>query len=269
MPNIAAAPYTCALIGGTGFGQLADFHLVKSIEPTESTTPYGAPSAKLVHGEFAGQPLIFLARHGEQHHLAPHQINYRANLYSLAAAGITEIIALAAVGGIRPDCTPGKVVIPDQLIDYTWGRDPSFAYDQKTPSNDLATPTCLTQVPAHIDFTEPYDAPLRARLLTAAQATAIACVPNATYAVTQGPRLETAAEINRYEQAGAHIVGMTALPEAALARELGLAYANLAFVVNAAAGRGTVIITADLEKNLKTATDNAYTVLRHFYSSGR
>jgi 5'-methylthioinosine phosphorylase len=167
---------------------------------------------------------VFLARHGDAHTIAPHQINYRANLWALKDQGVSEVVSVASAGGIRADLGPGKIVIPDQIIDYTWGRVSTF-FENGAPVT-------------HVDFTEPYAALLRARLLAAAVACGEEVVDGAVYAATQGPRLESAAEIDRLERDGADIVGMTGMPEAALAREIGLDYAAIAVVVNHAAGRG-------------------------------
>jgi 5'-methylthioadenosine phosphorylase len=168
---------------------------------------------------------VFLARHGYGHTIAPHEVNYRANLWALRAEKVDAVVSVASVGSIRRDLGPGAIVIPDQIVDYTWGRPGTFfegAGAQVT----------------HIDFTHPYSAGLRSRLLAAARAAGETAVDGAVYATTQGPRLETAAEINRLERDGADLVGMTGMPEAALARELGLEYAALAVVANYAAGRG-------------------------------
>ncbi len=210
-----------AIIGGTGLTRLANL----DVSRREAVhTPYGAPSGPLTFGAIRGAPVIFLARHGEEHAIPPHQVNYRANLWALKERGADEIVSVASVGGIRKDLGPGKIVVPHQIIDYTWGRASTF-FENDAPVK-------------HVDFTEPYTGPLRARLLAAAGKNGEAAADGAVYAATQGPRLETAAEIDRLEKDGADIVGMTGMPEAALAREIGLAYAAIAVVVNHAAGRG-------------------------------
>ena len=188
-----------------------------------STTPWGEPSGPLTHGTLHGCAVVFLARHGSRHNIPPHRVNYRANLWELRAAGADRVLAVAAVGGIRADLAPGAIAFPDQLIDYTWGRGHSFFED------DLAEAT-------HIDFTRPYDGPFRALLIDAARRAGLAAVEAGDYAAVQGPRLETAAEIDRLERDGCAMVGMTGMPEAALARELELAYACCAVVANRAAG---------------------------------
>ena len=211
-----------AIIGGSGLTQLAKLEVGQR---KVVSTPYGEPSAALSFGHFAGRPVVFLARHGDQHSIPPHQVNYRANLWALAEARVLGIVAVAAVGSIRSDLRPGDLVLPDQIIDYTWGRPSTF---HEGPG----------AVVAHIDFTEPYDQALRRRLLDAAATIGIRLGAAAVYAATQGPRLESAAEINRLERDGADVVGMTGMPEAALARELALPYAALNVVANYAAGRG-------------------------------
>ena len=211
---------TLAVIGGTGLTQLAGLNIIKR-ELVE--TPYGDPSSPLVFGELNGVELIFLPRHGDGHTIPPHQVNYRANIHALREAGIENIIAIAAVGGIREDMAPGVIAIPDQIIDYTWGRKHTFF------EGDLDHVT-------HIDFTRPYSDGLRNTLLAAATEAGVNLVDGGTYGATQGPRLETAAEIHRMQRDGCSIVGMTGMPEAALARELGLDYATCAVSANWAAG---------------------------------
>jgi len=169
--------------------------------------------------------VVFLARHGYGHTIAPHEVNYRANLWALKQAGADAVVSVASVGGIRNDLWPGMILLPRQLIDYTWGRASTFFEGPGVPVN-------------HIDFTEPYSRGLRERLLKAAAACGERVEDGGVYAATQGPRLETAAEITRLERDGAEIVGMTGMPEAVLARELGLEYAAIAVVANYAAGRG-------------------------------
>lgn len=211
-----------AIIGGSGLTQLANLDVTRR---EVVRTPYGEPSGPLTFGRLAGRDLVFIARHGYGHTIAPHRVNYRANISALRSVGVARIVSVASVGGIRADLGPGTLVVPDQIIDYTWGRHSTFfdGHDGQVK---------------HIDFTEPYDAALRRALLDAATAAGEQVVDGAVYAATQGPRLETAAEINRLEGDGAHVVGMTGMPEAVLAREAGLAYAAINVVVNHAAGRG-------------------------------
>jgi len=211
---------TLAVIGGTGLTQLTGLNIIKR-EPVK--TPYGDPSSTLVFGELDGVEVIFLPRHGDRHTIPPHQVNYRANIHALHEAGVENIIAIAAVGGIREDMAPGAIAIPDQIIDYTWGRKHTFF------EGDLDYVT-------HIDFTQPYSASLREALLAAATEAGLHPIDGGTYGAAQGPRLETAAEIQRMKRDGCSIVGMTGMPEAALARELDLGYATCAVSANWAAG---------------------------------
>jgi 5'-methylthioadenosine phosphorylase len=220
--KISNSPAALGVIGGNGLARLRDRGAARRMPVS---TPYGKPSAPLWAGTLGGRKAVFLARHGDGHVYAPHEINYRANLWALRAVKVTDVVSIATVGGIRADFAPGTLVIPDQIIDYTWGRASTFS-----PLRGRAV--------MHVDFTRPYCEALRRRLLAAARAAGEAVVAGATYAATQGPRLETAAEIERLERDGADIVGMTGMPEAALARELGLCYAAIAVVVNPAAGRG-------------------------------
>jgi 5'-methylthioinosine phosphorylase len=211
-----------AIIGGSGLGKIAT---LKSLRREVVRTPYGDPSCPLSFGTLGEHPVVFLARHGSGHQIAPHEINYRANLWALKHAGATEIFAVAAVGGIDPQLEAGALVIPDQLIDYTYGRDHSYFQGPDQPVT-------------HIDFTQPYRQALRQRLLAAGKRAGLKTWDRGTYGITQGPRLETAAEIARMARDGCSLVGMTGMPEAALARELDVDYACLAVVVNPAAGVG-------------------------------
>jgi 5'-methylthioadenosine phosphorylase len=218
-----------AIIGGSGLCTLQD--LTNAREQVVST-PYGAPSCALCFGRLNRAEVVFLARHGNGHSIPPHAINYRANIWALASAGVKEIVAVASVGGIHADCSPGVLVVPSQIIDYTHGRHATY-FD----GGEGAV--------RHIDFTHPYCPHLRRKLLEACARANEMAVDGGTYAVTQGPRLETAAEIDRLERDGAHVVGMTGMPEAALARESGVAYAALTVVVNWAAGRATSAASVD------------------------
>lgn len=211
-----------AVIGGSGLSHLANLEVT---DRRAVSTPYGEPSGLLSVGRIGGRALLFLARHGNGHTIAPHEVNYRANLWALRQEGARAVVAIAAVGGIRGDLAPGALAVPHQLIDYTWGRRATFF---EGPGVAVT----------HVDFTEPFSHPLRARVLRAAADCGEAVADGGVYAVTQGPRLETAAEIVRLERDGADVVGMTGMPEAALARELGLEYAMIAVVANHAAGRG-------------------------------
>lgn len=211
-----------AVIGGSGFNRWDALHVERRIH---ATTAFGAPSAPLLQGRVAGREVLFLARHGEPHRIPPHLINYRANIAALRDAGAREVVAFASVGGITAGLVAGSLVVPDGILDYTHSRAHTFVDEN-------------AQAVTHIDFTHPFAAGLRARLLAAADRIGVAVRDGGTYAATQGPRLESAAEIRRLERDGADIVGMTGMPEAALAREAGLAYAMLAVVANDAAGKG-------------------------------
>ncbi len=238
-----------AIIGGTGLTSL------KGLEITRKEvvhTPYGEPSGPLVHGVLAGKEVIFLPRHGAGHTIPPHRINYRANIWSLRQLEVQHVVAVAAVGGIADDAAPGHVVIPDQIIDYTWSRVNTFYEDN------------LTEV-THIDFTCPYSEAMRKLLIDTARKVKLACTETGVYGATQGPRLETAAEIERMARDGCTIVGMTGMPEAALAREAGLDYASCSVVANWAAGRGDggEITMDEIEQNLVTGMDRVRLLLEN------
>ena len=211
-----------AIIGGSGLTQLANLQITHR---RIVRTPYGEPSGPLTFGRMAETEVVFLARHGYGHTLAPHEINYRANLWALQEVGATMVASVCTVGGIAPQLGAGKLVVPDQIIDYTWGRPSSYFEGSEQPVT-------------HIDFTEPYDPDARGMILAAAKSAKVEIFDGGTYGATQGPRLETKAEIDRLARDGATMVGMTGMPEAALARELKLPYAAIAVVVNPAAGRG-------------------------------
>jgi len=229
-----------AIIGGTGLTQLSNLEVTRR---QVVRTPYGEPSGALMFGQVAGREVVFLARHGYGHTIPPHMVNYRANIWALHAQEVNNVVSVASVGGIRADLSPGVIAIPDQVIDYTWGRRSTFHEGE-----DRAV--------VHIDFTRPYCDRLRELLLVSAAAAGQAVVNGGVYAAAQGPRLETAAEIDRFERDGADMVGMTGMPEAALAREMGLCYAAIAVVANHAAGRGdsrTGIRMEDIDATLQTA----------------
>jgi len=211
-----------AIIGGTGLYQLADLRDVESHQPV---TRYGAPSGPVRIGMLDGHRVAFLARHGEGHTVPPHQINYRANLAALQALGARRVLALNTVGGITERFGPRVLACPDQLIDYTWGRISTLSEE---PGTEVL----------HVDFGEPYTRSLRVAVLAAASRAGVGLVDGGCYGATQGPRLETRAEIARMRRDGCDLVGMTGMPEAGLARELGLDYACLAIVANWAAGAG-------------------------------
>lgn len=223
----ASAPV--GIIGGTGLTTLSGLEITGE---REVETPWGGPSSPLVEGRLGQQRVIFLSRHGNPHRIPPHQVNYRANLWALREAGVKTVVGVNAVGGIHPAMGPAHVVIPDQIIDYTWGRGSTYF------ENDLDSVI-------HIDFSYPYTEAARHTLIQAAQQLKVPFSDFGVYGATQGPRLETAAEIVRLERDGCHIVGMTGMPEAVLAAELKLNYVCLGLVVNWAAGKSDHIITMD------------------------
>ncbi len=241
-----------AIIGGTGLTQLEGLEIHQALT---LDTPYGAPSADILRGGYAGRDVLFLARHGQPHRIAPHQVNYRANLWALKQAGARAIVAVNAVGGIHAAMGAGHFCVPHQIIDYTAGRAHTF-FEGKL---DHVT---------HVDFSHPYDEALRARLIAALQAEGAAFSSHGVYGCTQGPRLETAAEILRMERDGCDLVGMTGMPEAALARELALPYACLALVVNPAAGKTSGPITmAEIERVLEQGMSTIKAVLARVLSA--
>ena len=237
-----------AIIGGSGLAKLS---ALQNTRRQVMRSPYGEPSGALTFGTFGGREVVFLARHGYGHTIAPHEVNYRANIWALKEIGAQGIFAVATVGGIRADLGPGTLVVPDQIIDYTHSRKSTFFEGAEA------------QV-THIDFTLPYSEPLRQLLLAAAAAVGEPIVDGAAYACSQGPRLETAAEIERIARDGGDLVGMTGMPEAALAREAGLDYAALGVVVNHAAGRGDSrqqIRLEDLDSVMRQTVTRAVRVL--------
>lgn len=230
-----------AILGGSGLTSFAELE----IERREVVrTPYGEPSGPITIGRVAGREVAFLPRHGYGHTIPPHDINYRANIWALKQAEVSGIVAVASVGGIRQGLNPGDLVLLDQILDYTWGRASTYFDSPQQPVT-------------HVDFTLPFDPDLRQLLNNAALATDQVLVDGGVYACMPGPRLETAAEINRIERDGADVVGMTLMPEASLARELDMPYAALSVVVNHAAGRGDskeAISTSQISQTLEATT---------------
>ena len=243
---------TLAIIGGTGLTRMEGLTVTRR---EMVKTPFGAPSCPIVFGELGGRSVAFLARHGSAHRIPPHQVNYCANIWALNSVGITRIIALGAVGGIHKDCEVGSIVVPDQIIDYTHARENTFFDGGEDPVQ-------------HIDFSYPYNASLRETIIKGARDTkdtegrSVTVIDNGVYGVTQGPRLETAAEIRRMANDGCTIVGMTGMPEASLAAELGIDYACCAMVINYAAGiNGQPVDTAALPNAIQSIMSNAKQVL--------
>lgn len=238
-----------AIIGGTGLDKIFDLEV---IHRGVSHTPYGEPSAPLTHGRIADNEVVFLPRHGPSHTIPPHRVNYRANLWALKQAGVDKVIGVAAVGGITNEMAPGEIIIPDQIIDYTYGREHTL-FD-----------TDLDQV-THIDFTYPYCERLRQQLIDAGKQAIDHLVTQGTYAATQGPRLETMKEIQRLERDDCDLVGMTGMPETSLAREMGLCYACCAVVANWAAGKSDQLISMDMiEQNLRVGMEQVRLLLTGF-----
>ncbi len=239
------------LIVGTGYEYLGPLEVVhREIVPT----PWGEPSSPLVTVRLEGRHIVLLARHGFGHTLLPHLVNYRANVWALAHVGVSRLVALASVGSLDPACRPGTLAVPDQIVDYTHGRSTTFHEE----AGGLG---------AHVDFTEPYDGELRRALLAVAAREGLEVAAAGVYGVTQGPRLETAAEIARLRRDGCTLVGMTGMPEAALARELGLAYATCAMIVNWAAGMAPEPIHEGIAAHLERATGEAVRLIRAFLRS--
>ncbi len=242
-----------AIIGGSGLSHLKG---LKNIRREVGRTPYGDPSAPLTMGTLGDNEVIFLPRHGLSHQIPPHQVNYRANIWVLKSMGVEQVYAVGATGSIDPGLKPRDIVIPTQLIDYTYGREQTF-YDG---SNGVVE---------HIDFSHPYTEVLRQRLIEAAAKAGIDAHAAGVYAATQGPRLETTAEIDRIDRDGGTIVGMTGMPEAALARELGMQYALISLVVNPAAGRAgdAVISMQEITEHLGAGMKNVCKIFEAMLSA--
>jgi len=247
---VSGARIDLAVIGGTGVYAFPGLERPQRQQPA---TRWGAPSSAIVTGEIGGKRVAFLARHGEQHTLAPHRINYRANIEALHALGARQVLGINAVGGIRDDLGPRVLAVPDQLIDYTSGRAASFCDADGEPV-------------LHIEFGQPYAEILRRRVLDAAHAAGVAVVAGGCYGATQGPRLETRAEIARMRRDGCDLVGMTGMPEAVLARERDMDYACLAVVANWAAGCGpdpdAPISLDEIHAHLDAATAQVPAIVR-------
>jgi 5'-deoxy-5'-methylthioadenosine phosphorylase len=238
---------TVAIIGGSGLTNLKNLLITRR---EVIRTPYGEPSAPMVFGQLGGQEAVFLPRHGAGHTIPPHEVNYRANIWAIKQTGVDKVIAVNAVGGISPDyLASGTLVIPDQVIDYTYGRAHTFFGSEHKKVT-------------HVDFTYPYCEELRQTVIRVAAGAKMKLVGRGTYGATQGPRFESAAEIRRMERDGADIVGMTGMPEAGLARELELCYASISLVVNPAAGKARDAISIrEIEKNLESGMASVRSLL--------
>ncbi len=235
-----------AIIGGSGLTKLANLEITHR---QVIRTPYGEPSGPLTFGRIQSHEIIFLARHGYGHTIPPHEVNYRANIWALHSQGVMDVVAVNSVGGIHARLAPGVIAIPDQILDYTYGRKHTFFEGADRPVT-------------HVDFTHPYSESLRARCIAAAKRSNIDVVSDGVYAAVQGPRLETKAEIDRLERDGATMVGMTGMPEAGLAREMELCYAAITVVANHAAGRGDSSEKIELDAIFKVLEDGMANV-RH------
>lgn len=240
---------TYALIVGSGWESLAG-----EDEGTQVDTGFGPPSANVHRLQFGERRVLSLARHGDGHTIPPHAINYRANILALQLLGADAIIGLNTVGVITPHVAPGSIAIPSQLLDYTWGREHTL-FDGRDG------------VVEHIDFTEPFSEALRQELIRAAGRASVDCHDGGVYATVQGPRLETAAEVDRLERDGADFVGMTAMPEAAIAREAGVEYACIAMAVNPAAGRGDGSIHAAVERHTRDVRSATMSTLKALFAA--
>jgi 5'-deoxy-5'-methylthioadenosine phosphorylase len=246
---MSAADSKLAIIGGTGLTSITGLEIIRK---EMVNTPWGEPSGPMTHGRLFGKEVTFLARHGYAHTIPPHKVNYRANIWALKEIGVKRIVSVAAVGGVHAELTPSRLAFPEQIIDYTFGRGHTFFEDG------------LANV-VHVDFTHPYTKALRDLLVRAGEAAGVDAWNRGTYGATQGPRLETAAEVDRLERDGCDMVGMTGMPETGLARELELDYAHCCVCANAAAGRGAGEISmADLEANLVLGMKSVRKVLERF-----
>jgi 5'-methylthioinosine phosphorylase len=238
-----------AIIGGSGLNKFPEINMIDEIFPD---TPWGKPSAPIQIGILNKTKIIFLPRHGEDNKIAPHKINYKANIWALHEINVRNIISVSVVGGITKSMSPNNIIIPDQIIDYTYNRDHTFSDGDPMDVE-------------HIDFSNPYSEILRKKLIDSARVKKLKIHPKGTYGITQGPRLETAAEILRLENDGCNIVGMTGMPEASLARELKINYACCCLVVNWAAGKSTLPITSEvIQRNLEGGLHNILLLINEF-----
>lgn len=233
------------IIGGTGIAHLTEFQVdARRVVPT----PFGEPSAPVMEGHLAGRDAFLITRHGSGHTIPPHRVNYRANLWALRHIGARQVVAICSVGGIHEALAPGELAAPDQIIDYTWGRPCTIHESVDEPV-------------VHVEFTEPFSPAVRALILRAGEQAGIGIRDGGVYGATQGPRLETAAEIERMRRDGCDMVGMTAMPEAVIARELELEYALCGLVINRAAGCGDGDIHGQIEASVATCMAKIRTVL--------
>ena len=242
------------IIGGSGLYEVPGFIHLKE---ESISTPYGEPSARYIIAgpeDGAGPQVVFLPRHGAKHSIPPHKVNYRANVWGMRSLGVERIVGVNAVGAIDPGFPPGSIVLPDQAIDFTNGARESTFYD----GQDVV----------HIDFTDPYCPEMREVIMRAAQAEGVFLVSTgAVYVCTNGPRLESRAEIEFFRRAGGHIVGMTGMPEAALARELQVCYAAVSVITNFAAGVSAgKLTTTEVVETMAKSTAAVMTLLKKAFS---
>jgi 5'-methylthioadenosine phosphorylase len=237
------------IIGGSGVYEISG--LIQK-ETKKISTPFGDPSDEYRIGELSGIETAFLARHGAKHQIPPHKVNYRANIWGFKELGVERIITVNAVGGINPELAPGQIVILDQMIDFTDGRKSTFYEDEQV---------------VHVDFTEPYCSELRHAIHCADKKLGIVFHNKGTYIAVNGPRLETAAEIRAFANLGADVVGMTGMPEAILARELGICLAGIAIVTNYAAGiAGNKLTTKEVVEKMAEMSEKVKAILKETFS---
>ena len=203
-----------AIIGGTGLQSMPG---LENLQTLEIETPFGKPSSPITIGELAGAPLAFLSRHGLGHHLLPSEVPYRANIYALKSLGVERIVSVSACGSLREDYSPGDIVIPNQIFDLTKSRKNSFFGEG---------------IVAHVSVADPFCPDLAAQLFAAAKICTPEVHKGGGYVTIEGPRFSTRAESNTYRSWGMSVIGMTASPEAFLAREAELCYATMAHVTD-------------------------------------
>lgn len=238
------------VIGGSGLYEIKGFVLKKK---RTISTPYGKPSDQYLTGTMGKTEIIFLPRHGSHHNIPPHMINYRANIWGFRKLGVDRILSISAAGGINKGLKPGDIVISDQILDMTKERKSTY-YDGK-------------EGVIHIDFTEPYCPELRRILLKAGRQKRLSLKNGGTYVAVEGPRLETASEIKSFSILGGDIVGMTGMPEAALARELEICYAGISVVANYAAGISRRKLTvAEVMEAMKDSTEKIKDLLKSTFT---
>ncbi|MEW6107914.1 MAG: S-methyl-5'-thioadenosine phosphorylase [Nitrospirota bacterium] len=237
------------IISGSGLYDIPGLEIVDSVK---ISTPYGEPSDVFRIGDLSGKKIAFLPRHGIMHHLQPHKINYRANIWGFRELGVNRIISIGASGGISIGMSPGVIAVPDQLIDMTKGR-PSTFYDEDEV--------------IHIDFTVPFCPDMRNYILNAAGKAGVAVAGSGTYLCTNGPRLETAAEIRAFATLGCDMVGMTVMPEAALARELEICFAGINVITNHAAGIKAEKLTAkEVVETMQASSGKLKSIFKAFFA---